>query len=34
MTTADFRRIGVAKRRGTLFGQKVTVWTADFASRK
>lgn len=34
MTTPGFRRIGVAKRRGTLFGQKVTVWTADFASRK
>jgi uncharacterized protein YkwD len=34
MTTADFRSIGVAKRRGTLFGQKVTVWTADFASAR
>lgn len=34
LTTADFRRIGIAKRRGTLFGQKVTVWTADFASAR
>ncbi len=34
MTTADFRRIGVAKRRGRLFGQKVTVWTADFTSKR
>ena len=34
MTTRSFRRIGVAKRRGTLFGQTVTVWTADFASRR
>lgn len=34
MTTAGFRRIGIAKRRGTLFGQRVTVWTADFASRR
>ncbi len=32
LTTADFRRVGVAKRRGTLFGQRVTVWTADLAN--
>lgn len=32
LTTKRFRRIGVAKRRGVLFGQKVTVWTADLAS--
>ena len=32
LTTADFRRIGIAKRRGRLFGQRVTVWTADLAN--
>jgi uncharacterized protein YkwD len=32
LTTGRFRRIGVAKRRGMLFGQKVTVWTADLSS--
>lgn len=32
LLTADFSRIGVAKRRGTLFGQAVTVWTADLAN--
>jgi uncharacterized protein YkwD len=32
LTTGRFRRIGVAKRRGVLFGQKVTVWTADLSS--
>jgi uncharacterized protein YkwD len=34
LTTGRFRRIGVAKRRGTLFGKRVTVWTADLASRR
>lgn len=34
LTTRGFRRIGIAKRRGKLFGQKVTVWTADLASRR
>ena len=29
-----FRRSGVAKRRGTLFGTKVTVWTADLISAR
>ena len=32
LLTSDFRKIGVAKRRGTLFGQRVTVWTADLAN--
>lgn len=32
LTTRDFRRIGIAKRRGRLFGQRVTVWTADLAN--
>jgi uncharacterized protein YkwD len=32
LTTGRFRRIGVAKRRGVLFGQTVTVWTADLSS--
>jgi uncharacterized protein YkwD len=32
LTMGDFRRIGVAKRRGTLFGQRVSVWTADLAN--
>jgi uncharacterized protein YkwD len=32
LTTGRFRRIGVAKRRGMLFGQKVTVWTADLST--
>jgi uncharacterized protein YkwD len=34
LTTGRFRRIGVAKRRGMLFGQKVTIWTADLTSRR
>jgi uncharacterized protein YkwD len=34
LTTGRFRRIGVAKRRGTLFGRRVTIWTADLASRR
>jgi uncharacterized protein YkwD len=34
LTTGRFRRIGVAKRRGVLFGQRVTVWTADLASAR
>src|SRR4051794_19789426 len=29
----SFRRIGVARRRGTLGNQRVTVFTADFASK-
>ena len=29
-----FRRIGGAKRRGTLFGVRVTGWTADLASAR
>ena len=32
LTEGRFRRIGVAKRRGTLWGQRVTVWTADLTS--
>lgn len=34
LTTARFRRVGVDKRRGVLNGQRVTVWTADFSSRR
>lgn len=34
LTTARFRRIGVDKRRGTLGGRRVTVWTVDLASRR
>jgi uncharacterized protein YkwD len=33
LLSPDFRRIGVARRNGTLAGQRVTVFTADFASR-
>jgi hypothetical protein len=29
-----FRRVGVAKRSGQLGGQKATVYTVDFASRR
>jgi uncharacterized protein YkwD len=29
----SFRRVGVARRRGTLGNQRVTVFTADFASK-
>ncbi len=32
LTDRRFRRIGVAKRRGMLWGQKVTMWTADLTS--
>jgi uncharacterized protein YkwD len=32
MTNPRLRRIGVAKRRGVLWGQQVTMWTADFSS--
>lgn len=32
LTTAGFRRLGIAKRRGRLFGQRVTVWTLDLAN--
>jgi uncharacterized protein YkwD len=34
LTTGRFQRIGVDKRRGTLSGQRVTVWTVDLASRR
>lgn len=34
LTTARFRRVGIDKRRGTLYGQKVTIWTADLSSRR
>lgn len=34
LTTARFRRIGVDKRRGRLYGQRVTVWTLDLSSRR
>jgi uncharacterized protein YkwD len=33
MTTGRFRRVGVSKRVGELWGTRVTMWTADFASR-
>jgi uncharacterized protein YkwD len=32
LTDGRFRRIGVAKRRGKLWGKPVTMWTADLAS--
>jgi uncharacterized protein YkwD len=32
LTDGRFRRIGVAKRKGNLWGQQVTMWTADLAS--
>lgn len=32
LTDGRFKRIGVAKRRGKLWGQRVTMWTADLAS--
>jgi uncharacterized protein YkwD len=34
LTTGRFRLIGVSKRRGQLFGQRVTIWTADLASAR
>jgi uncharacterized protein YkwD len=34
LTTGRFRRVGIAKRRGALFGQEVTIWTADLASAR
>lgn len=34
LTTGGFRRIGVARRRGTLNGRAVTYWTADLATRR
>ena len=34
LTTARFRRIGVDRRRGTLNGLRVTVWTLDLASQR
>jgi len=34
LTTGSLRRIGISRRRGTLFGQRVMVWTADLASRR
>ena len=34
LTTARFRRIGVSRKRGRLQGRKVTMFTADFSSRR
>ncbi len=34
MITRKFRRVGISKRRGRLYGQRVTIWTADFSSRR
>jgi uncharacterized protein YkwD len=34
LTTGRFSRMGVAKRRGKLFGERVTIWTADLASAR
>ena len=34
LTTRRFRRVGISKRRGELYGQRVTIWTADFSSRR
>ena len=34
LLSASFKRIGVARRTGTLGGRRVTVFTADFASRR
>jgi uncharacterized protein YkwD len=31
LTTSGFRRIGVARRTGTLNGERVVMWTADLA---
>ena len=33
LLSSAFRRIGVARRNGTLGSQRVTVFTADFASK-
>jgi uncharacterized protein YkwD len=32
LTDARLRRIGVSKMRGTLWGHRVTMWTADLSS--
>ena len=34
LLTPEFRRIGVAKRFGDLYGQRSTVFTADLATRR
>jgi uncharacterized protein YkwD len=34
LMSGRFRRVGVAKRSGQLGGQKATVYTVDFASRR
>jgi uncharacterized protein YkwD len=34
LLSTSFRRIGVARRNGTLNGARVTVFTADFASKR
>lgn len=34
LTTRRFRRVGISKRRGELNGQRVTIWTADFSTRR
>ena len=34
LLTRRLRRVGVAKRRGRLFGQRVVVWTLDLTSRR
>ena len=34
LLSSSFRRIGVARRNGTLGNQRVTVFTADFASKR
>lgn len=33
LVSRDYRRIGVSRRTGTLFGKPVVIWTADFGSR-
>jgi uncharacterized protein YkwD len=33
LLSPSFKRIGVARRNGSLAGQRVTVFTADFASK-
>lgn len=34
LTARGFRRVGISRRRGRLDGRRVTVWTADFSSRR
>ncbi|MGI8622800.1 MAG: CAP domain-containing protein [Solirubrobacteraceae bacterium] len=34
LLTGRLRRVGVARREGSLFGGRVTVWTADLGSAR